>query len=61
MNEAAKIYRYANEVLPAMDINELMDALVTAEMANQNADGHQYQTMDRQIGLIRDEIRYRVK
>jgi len=61
MDEAAKIYRYANDVLPAMDINELMDALVTAEMANQNADGRQYQTMDRQIGLIRDEIRYRVK
>ena len=61
MDQAAKIYRYTNEILPAMNIDELMDQLVKAEMANQNIDGNQYRQMDHQIGLIRNEIRTRVQ
>lgn len=61
MYQAARIYRYANEILPAMYIDQLMDELVRAELANQNVDGHQYGEMNHQIGLIRDEIVRRTK
>ena len=54
-----RIRRYAKDILPAMDADKLMDELVRAEVANQNVEGHQYGEMQRQINLIRDEIRNR--
>ena len=61
MEEAAKIYRYANDILPAMSIEELMNELVRAEIANQHVEGHQFGTLYRQISLIREEITRRTK
>jgi len=55
MDEAAKIYRYANDILPQMDIEELMDQLSQAAVANE------YGSKVRQIQLIREEIIRRVK